>query len=79
MSQLAEVFGVSPDQVLSYVERSNIDVKFRRSLETGTHIVVYGASKQGKTALVSRYLTYYENVGVRLTPNNNVQMYMQVF
>ncbi|MCO5344112.1 hypothetical protein NG896_16180 [Aeromonas veronii] len=79
MSQLAEVFGVSPDQVLSYVERSNIDVKFRRSLETGNHIVVYGASKQGKTALVSRYLPYDENVVVRLTPNTNIQMYMQVF
>ncbi|WP_368209998.1 hypothetical protein [Aeromonas sp. R4-2] len=72
MSQLAEVFGVSPDQVLSYVERSNIDVKFRRSLETGNHIVVYGASKQGKTALVSRYLPYDENVVVRLTPNTNI-------
>lgn len=72
MAQLSEVFGVSPNQVLSYVERNNIDEKFQRSLGTGNHIVVYGASKQGKTALVSRYLPYDENVVVRLTPSTNI-------
>lgn len=72
MAQLNEVFGVSPNQVLSYVERDNIDEKFQSSLSTGNHIVVYGASKQGKTALVSRYLPYSENVVIRLTPNTNI-------
>ena len=72
MTELNKVFGVSPDQVLSYVERDKIDTKFSDSISTGNHIVVYGASKQGKTALVSRHLPYEENVVVRLTPNTNI-------
>ena len=72
MSELNKVFGVSPEQVLSYVERDKIDTKFSDSLSTGNHIVVYGASKQGKTALVSRHLPYNENIVVRLTPNTNI-------
>ncbi len=72
MAILNDVYGVSPNQVLSYVERDNIDSKFSTSLNTGNHIVVYGASKQGKTALVSRHLPYEDNVVVRLTPNTNL-------
>ncbi len=72
MAELNEVFGVSPNQVLSYIVRDKIDTKFNESLETGNHIVVYGASKQGKTALVSRYLPYNDNIVVRLTPNTNI-------
>lgn len=72
MSELNDVFGVSPNQVLSYIERDKIDTKFKDSLKTGNHIVVYGASKQGKTALVSRHLPYEENVVIRLTPNTNI-------
>lgn len=72
MAILNEVFGVSPNQILSYVERDNIDSKFTQSLCTGNHIVVYGASKQGKTALVSRHLPYDENIVVRLTPSTNI-------
>ena len=72
MSELNEVFGVSPNQVLSYIERDKIDTKFTDALNTGNHIVVYGASKQGKTALVSRHLPYEENIVVRLTPNTNI-------
>ncbi|QOD67960.1 hypothetical protein IF132_00225 [Vibrio navarrensis] len=65
MPELNEVFGVNPNQVLSYIERDQIDTKFSDSLSTGNHIVVYGASKQGKTALVSRHLPYEENIVVR--------------
>lgn len=72
MIDLNSVFGVSPNQVLSYIEREEIDTKFHDSLDTGNHIVVYGASKQGKTALVSRYLPYEDNIVVRLTPNSNI-------
>jgi hypothetical protein len=35
-------------------------------------IVVYGASKQGKTALVQRYLPYEDNIVVRLTPKTEI-------
>lgn len=72
MAELKEVFGVSANPVLSYIQRDKIDTKFIGSLSTGNHIVVYGASKQGKTALVSRYLPYEENIVVRLTPSSNI-------
>ena len=47
-----DVFGVSGKQVESYVEREHVDDKFIDALRTDKQIVVYGASKQGKTALV---------------------------
>lgn len=72
MVELKEVFGVSPNQIRSYVERDKIDIKFNQALTSGNHIVVYGASKQGKTALVSRHLPYDKNIVVRLTPNTNI-------
>lgn len=73
MTKLAEVFGVSSDPVLSYIVRDNIDGLFTDVLKEDKHIVVYGASKQGKTALVSRYLPYDKNIVVRLSPNTNVE------
>ncbi|MNJ33492.1 hypothetical protein D3C77_281780 [compost metagenome] len=73
MTLLSDVFGVSAEPVLSYIARDNIDGLFTTVLEENKHIVVYGASKQGKTALVSRYLPYEDNVVVRLTPNSNVE------
>lgn len=72
MQMLNAVFGVNPNQVLSYIERDKIDSRFNDSLNTGNHIVVYGASKQGKTALVSRHLSYEDNIVIRLTPNTNI-------
>lgn len=72
MTTLNEVFGVSSKQVLSYIERENIDSNFKHSLASGNHIVVYGASKQGKTALVSRYVPYNKNIVIRLTPDINI-------
>lgn len=73
MTKLTEVFGVSADPVLSYIVRDNIDGLFTTVLKEDKHIVVYGASKQGKTALVSRYLPYDQNVVVRLSPSTNVE------
>ncbi|WP_372622997.1 hypothetical protein [Falsiroseomonas sp.] len=73
MTKLTEVFGVSADPILSYIVRDNIDGLFTTVLKETKHVVVYGASKQGKTALVSRYLPYEQNVVVRLSPNSNVE------
>lgn len=73
MTELTEVFGVSADQVKSYVVRNDIDGLFATVINHHKHVVVYGASKQGKTALVSRYLPYDKNVVVRLSPNSNVE------
>ncbi len=41
--------------VLSYVKRDEVDNKFTEALNFDKQIIVYGSSKQGKTALVSKY------------------------
>lgn len=43
-----EVFGVSRDLPLNYVVRENVDTKLIDNLARGSHIVIYGSSKQGK-------------------------------
>jgi hypothetical protein len=49
--QLSRVFGVSREKPLTYVERNNVDDKFKKNLARDKHIVIYGRSKQGKTCL----------------------------
>ena len=66
--QLTDVFGVTVKPVLSYYERPAIDGLFQEALKSDKHIVVYGASKQGKTALVTRYLPPSQCIVVRLSP-----------
>lgn len=70
--KLLDVFGVSAKPVLSYIVRDAVDTKFTAALESDRQVVVYGSSKQGKTALVSKYLPYEQNIVVSLTPRTNV-------
>ena len=63
-----DVFGIKKDQVESYVERDDVDGLFLEALKTDRQIIVYGASKQGKTSLVDKHLPYKENIVVSLTP-----------
>lgn len=72
MAILEDVFGVTSKPVLSYVERSQVDDSFREALSSRKQIIVYGSSKQGKTALVSKYLPYSENLLVSLTPKTQL-------
>lgn len=46
-----DVFGVSRDVPLNYVDREDVDGKFIQSLSRSHHIVIFGSSKQGKTCL----------------------------
>jgi hypothetical protein len=46
-----DVFGVSRDVPLNYVDREEVDGKFIQSLSRSHHIVIFGSSKQGKTCL----------------------------
>lgn len=46
-----EVFGITRQLPLNYVERLTVDKKLREELDAGHHIVIYGSSKQGKTSL----------------------------
>jgi hypothetical protein len=72
MTQLTEVFGVSSKPIRSYVERDEVDTRFREALASDKQVIVYGSSKQGKTALVSKHLSYGENILVSLTPKTAV-------
>lgn len=49
--KLADVFGVSRDIPLSYQERADVDARLVDNLSRDKHVVIYGASKQGKTCL----------------------------
>lgn len=68
MAKLEEVFGVTSKAILSYVDREQVDSAFADALNSGKQIIVYGSSKQGKTALVSKHLPYKDNLLVSLTP-----------
>ena len=72
MAKLGEVFGVSAKPIRSYVERDEVDTRFREALNSDKQVIVYGSSKQGKTALVSKYLSYEQNLLVSLTPKTTV-------
>lgn len=71
-TKLDEVFGVSTGPLKSYISREHVDDRFVEALESDKQVVVYGASKQGKTALVSKYLPYDKHVVVALTPGTQV-------
>jgi hypothetical protein len=70
--ELHNVFGVSTEPVASYIERPEVDNKFVEALKSDKQIVVYGASKQGKTSLVSRHLSYSKNIVVSLAPRTTI-------
>ena len=71
-TKLEEIFGVSSKAVLSYVERDTVDKSFIEALKSEKQIIVYGSSKQGKTALVSKYVRYDKNVVVSLSPKSKI-------
>jgi len=56
MHKTQRVFGVSTEIVESYIEREQVDGAFLNALELSRQIVVYGSSKQGKTALYRKHL-----------------------
>lgn len=46
-----DVFGLSRDLPLNYIERRAVDGKLKSELGVKKHIVIYGSSKQGKTCV----------------------------
>lgn len=46
-----EIFGLSRDLPLNYIERQEVDDKLKQELQAKKHIVIYGSSKQGKTCV----------------------------
>ena len=74
-----EVFGVSNEQISSYVERNAVDIKFIEGLERNKHIIVFGASKQGKTALTNKHLKEDKFVRVNCSPQTtSIDIYKSI-
>jgi hypothetical protein len=70
MPKLEEVFGVTVKTPLSYVLRENVDTVFKSHIRSDKHIVVYGASKQGKSTLVAKHIEEKQKITVYLAPNS---------
>lgn len=68
MAKVTEVFGVSKDMIRSYIEREQVDGGFKRALDSDKHIVIYGSSKQGKSALRRKHLREDKQVIVQCGP-----------
>lgn len=47
----SDVFGVSRDIPLTYIERDHVDDKLLENLTRDKHVIIFGSSKQGKTCL----------------------------
>ncbi|VVB78579.1 Uncharacterised protein [uncultured archaeon] len=67
--QLQDVFGISREiPKYTYVDRSGLDKKLGYLLKTQRHIVIHGASKQGKSCLRKKILTEDNSIIVQCQP-----------
>ncbi|UQA73268.1 hypothetical protein K2F45_15695 [Sphingobacterium siyangense] len=67
-----EVYGVSNKLIDTYIERPQVDELFTKGLQKNKHIIIYGASKQGKTSLTNKHLTEDQYVKVNCSPTSTV-------
>ncbi|MDR4504732.1 MAG: ATP-binding protein [Candidatus Scalindua sp.] len=75
----SEVFGVSNKQVASYIDREEVDTEFIKGLERNKHIIIFGASKQGKTALTNKHLHKDQFVRVNCAPQTtSIDIYKSI-
>lgn len=72
MVKVSEVYGVSNQMVQTYIEREKVDCLFLDGLQRRKHIVVYGASKQGKTSLINKHLKEDEYVKVNCSTSTTI-------
>lgn len=63
--KLDEVYGLTRDLPLNYVEREEVDGAFRNSLKRNKHITIFGSSKQGKTCLKKHCLKADEYINIQ--------------
>lgn len=70
--KISDVFGITRDIPLNYVERNGIDDKLVDNLTRDQHIVIFGSSKQGKTCLRKHCLSEQDYIVVSC--QNNMQL-----
>lgn len=66
-----QVYGVSNDLIDTYIERVAVDEAFTKGLQKNKHIIVYGASKQGKTSLTNKHLAEKDYIKVNCSPTSS--------
>lgn len=69
MKKTNQVYGVSNELIETYIERKNVDEAFIKGLQKNKHIIVYGASKQGKTSLTNKHLNETDYIKVNCSPS----------
>lgn len=69
--KLAEVFGTSRAVPQTYVERPGVDDRFLNDITRDKHIVIHGASKQGKTCLRKYHLNDADYVVIQCTRDSS--------
>jgi len=60
-----DVFAITGDIPLNYVEREYVDEKLRKYKSKNKHLVIYGGSKQGKTCLRKHTLDEEDQVVIQ--------------
>lgn len=74
MVQLSKVFGITSSiPEYTYVNRSSLDERFKYFLDSDKHIVIHGASKQGKTVLRKKNLPEQECVIIRCRYDSSLE------
>jgi hypothetical protein len=71
MTQLGEVFGIAASvPAHTYVDRAGLDQRFTYLVKQDRHVVIHGASKQGKTILRKKNLPESQSVIVQCGANS---------
>lgn len=63
-----EVFGVSNTLIKTYIEREEVDNRFKNALGANKQVIIYGSSKQGKTYLILKHLNKNDYTKVECSP-----------
>ena len=71
-NRTADVFGVSRDLPMTYVERDAVDDKLLDNLTRDKHVVIYGSSKQGKTCLRRHCLEENDYISIQCQNNSGL-------
>jgi hypothetical protein len=80
MVKLKEVFGIATDvPKYTYVDRAQLDNKFNYFVNSDRHLVIHGASKQGKTILRKKHLPDNQCIVVPCRPHLNLEeIYLEI-
>ncbi len=74
MIRLVEVFGITTSiPTYTYVDRAGLDGQFEHLLHADRHVVIYGASKQGKTSLRRKQLPEQMCIVVPCKPEHKLE------